>query len=78
MSSLIAVLLPEVNAPIEDRTALTGRLDIELRWSRDPAASAELPSIYTAIREQLGLKLEPQRVPGNVFVIESIQRPMAD
>ena len=78
MSSLIAVLLPEVNAPIEDRMMLTGRLDIELRWSRDPAASAELPSIYTAIREQLGLKLEPQRVPGNVFVIESVQRPLAD
>lgn len=78
MSSLIAVLLPEVNAPIEDRTALTGRLDIELRWSRDPAASAELPSIYTAIREQLGLKLEPQRVPGDVFVIDSMRRPMTD
>jgi uncharacterized protein (TIGR03435 family) len=78
MSSLIAVLLREVSAPIEDRTALTGRFDIELRWSRDPAASAELPSIYTAIREQLGLKLEPQRVPGDVFVIDSIRHPTAD
>ena len=78
MSSLIALLVPEVNAPIEDRTALTGRLDIELRWSRDPGASAELPSIYTAICEQLGLKLEPQRVPGNVFVIDSIRRPAGD
>jgi uncharacterized protein (TIGR03435 family) len=41
-------------------------------------APAELPSLFVALEEQLGLKLEPGRAPVDVAVIDSIQRPVED
>jgi len=61
-----------------DRSGLTGLFDIELeftppRSADDPAAAGV--SIFTALREQLGLRLEPARGPGEFLVIDSIERP---
>jgi uncharacterized protein (TIGR03435 family) len=64
-----------------DRTGLAGTFDFELRWtpenlrsvSPDPAADA--PSIFAALQEQLGLKLESQRGPVEFLVIDSVQQP---
>ena len=64
-----------------DATKLTGRFAIDLRFSI-PAQGAEpaggtpgAPEIFTALQEQLGLKLEPSRTEVNVLVIEHIERP---
>ena len=54
-----------------DRTGLEGRYDFELTWSEDV-------SIFTAVQEQLGLKLEAQRAPVEVVVIDSVERPTED
>ena len=66
-----------------DRTGLTGRYDYELKWTPagragGPAPAADdpdRPSIFTALQEQLGLKLEAQRAPVEVLVIDSAQLP---
>jgi uncharacterized protein (TIGR03435 family) len=62
-----------------DKTGLTARYDFELRWSSDntPANSpaAEYPSIFTAVQEQLGLKLEPSTAPLSILIIDSAEKP---
>jgi uncharacterized protein (TIGR03435 family) len=63
-----------------DRTGLTGLFDIELeftppRSADDPAASQAGVSIFTALREQLGLRLESARGQGEFLVIDRVERP---
>jgi uncharacterized protein (TIGR03435 family) len=60
-----------------DRTGLEGRFDIDLEWSPDQAAS-DKPSIFTAVQEQLGLKLEPTKGPVDVLVIDHVEKPTPD
>ena len=62
---------------IVDRTGLTGRFDYDLAWTPqrlDPDAS----SFFTAVREQLGLKLESTKAPVDVLVIDAAERPGPD
>ncbi len=66
-----------------DKTGLTGRYDLTLRWtpalSTTPILSGEpdtsAPSIFTAVQEQLGLKLEPTKGSVPVLVIERAEMP---
>jgi uncharacterized protein (TIGR03435 family) len=66
-----------------DRTGLTGRYDYELKWTPVGRAGGaapvendpDRPSIFTALQEQLGLKLEPQRAPIEVLVIDGAAMP---
>jgi uncharacterized protein (TIGR03435 family) len=81
-------LAPYVNRVIVDRTGLSARYDIDLNWTPDRLPQAAPPdaatadpnavSIFTAIQEQLGLKLEPARAPVEVLVIDRVQRPTPD
>lgn len=64
-----------------DQTKLSGIFDIDLTWAVEAGAndpSIELPSIFTAVQEQLGLKLEPTRAPVEVFVIDHAEKPTPD
>jgi uncharacterized protein (TIGR03435 family) len=66
--------------PIIDKTGLSGSYDFTLKWTRDqtPDASesqADNPSLFTALEEQLGLKLVPTKGPVEVVVIDRIERP---
>lgn len=63
---------------VENRTGLTGAFDIDLNWAPDSSADTSLPSLFTALQEQLGLKLESSRAPVEVLVIDSIARPTPD
>jgi uncharacterized protein (TIGR03435 family) len=61
---------------ILDRTGLTGEYDLTLKWaSVDDPREADGPSLFTAIQEQLGLKLESTRAPMEVVVVDHIERP---
>lgn len=65
---------------VVDRTGITGLYDIELeftppRAADDPAASQAGVSIFTALREQLGLRLESARGRGEFLVIDRVERP---
>jgi uncharacterized protein (TIGR03435 family) len=64
-----------------NQTGLTGRYDLSLRWTPDDAAALNSPSpdappdIFTAVQEQLGLKLESTKGPVPVLVIDSVEKP---
>ena len=62
---------------VVDKTGLTDLYDITLRWSPDDIGSsdASLPSLFSALQEQLGLKLEYDKHPIDVIVIDRIDRP---
>jgi uncharacterized protein (TIGR03435 family) len=66
---------------VVDRTGLIGIFDIDLKWAMegDPnASSTDGPSVFTAVQEQLGLKLAPARGPVPVVVIEHAAKPAPD
>ncbi len=62
-----------------DKTGMAGRYDFELRWAPENAAAdspeASAPSIFTALQEQLGLRLEPASAALSVLVIDAAERP---
>jgi len=58
-----------------DKTGLKGAYDWKLEWNPDPSPDSILPSLFTAVQEQLGLKLEAQKGPMQVLVIDSAERP---
>lgn len=81
LARVISALSMAVSRGVVDRTGLQGPFDVELEWSADVGASAansNVPSIFTALQEQLGLRLEPSRGPLDVLVIDSIERPTPD
>jgi uncharacterized protein (TIGR03435 family) len=63
---------------IVDKTGLTGRYDFTLRYTLQPGPNDDTPSIFTAVEEQLGLKLVPDTAPLDVVVIDHIERPTED
>lgn len=67
--------------PLVDQTGLTGRYDITLCYSPDEMHATDSnapPGLFTAIQEQLGLKLVPMKVPTDVFMIDHIEQPSAN
>jgi uncharacterized protein (TIGR03435 family) len=73
--------------PVLDKTGLEGRFFIQLEWALDavPRGGAPVPetsdsgaSLFTAVQEQLGLKLEPQRSEIEFLVVDSVQKPFED
>jgi uncharacterized protein (TIGR03435 family) len=89
-ANFVSALSGMIGRTIVDKTGLTGFYDIKLQWSPDsaPAANAAAPaapetqpvdsngpSIFTALQEQLGLKLESAKGPVAVIVIDSIEKP---
>jgi uncharacterized protein (TIGR03435 family) len=91
MKDLARLLGGRAGRPGLDRTGLDGVFDLELEWSsdlglaqgpRDSAGAAELTpdglSLFTALQEQLGLRLEPGRGPVDVTVIDRAEPPTPD
>ena len=71
---LAGVLAGPAGRPVADRTGIEGNYDIKLDFARDPVADTSRPSVFTALQEQLGLKLETQRVPVDSIVIDHVER----
>jgi uncharacterized protein (TIGR03435 family) len=74
----LAMCLSDVlSRKVVDKTGLIANYDIDLKWTPDdqqekPDAG---PTLFTALEEQLGLKLEPAKGPGDTLVIDHIERP---
>jgi bla regulator protein blaR1 len=84
MVRFVRILSQQLGRPIVDKTGLMGNYTFDLKWTPDQGApdvdsgvdtSGSAPSIFTAVQEQLGLKLEPTKAPVPTLVIDSIQRP---
>jgi uncharacterized protein (TIGR03435 family) len=83
--AVLASILPtQVGRTVQDRTGLTGLFDFDLEFSAEgrgltaTAVGGDTPSIFTALQEQLGLRLESARAPLEVFVIDRVERPTDD
>jgi len=76
---LAKVLAEQLGREVEDRTGLSGIFDFTLEWApdSDSANVTGRPSIFTAVREQLGLELLAHKGPVEVLVIDQIQRSPA-
>jgi uncharacterized protein (TIGR03435 family) len=64
--------------PVVDKTGLAGRYNFILKWTPDESntnAPDAAPGIFTAMQEQLGLKLEPAKGPADVLVIDHVEEP---
>ena len=64
-----------LDRPVLDETGLSGLFDFKLTWSDSLDADATAPSIFTAVREQLGLKLEAKKGQVGIYVIEKVEKP---
>ncbi len=75
-ADLASQLSRQLGSVVVDKTGLTGNYDFALNWTSDasqnPEASAS--SLFTALQEQLGLKLEPQKAPMEVLIIDHVER----
>ena len=61
--------------PVVDMSNLKGVYDMTLDWSPEAAPNPEKPSLFTAVTEQLGLKLEAQKAPVEILVIDHAEEP---
>jgi uncharacterized protein (TIGR03435 family) len=79
-SLALALTASNIGRQVIDKTGLTGKYSFTLQWTPDqqaetaPPADAA-PSIFTAIQEQLGLKLESAKAPIDALVIDHLERP---
>jgi uncharacterized protein (TIGR03435 family) len=81
--SFIALFLPlesDIGRPVADKTGGTGNYDFELHWSamgdsKDNGTNGSAPSIFTAIQEQMGLKLNSTKGPVWVVVVDHAEMP---
>lgn len=88
--SSLAVLARDAGRRVVNKTGLTGAFDWDLTWTpqsflqgpfnreRFPSIDSDGPSIFTAVQEQLGLKLESQKGEGEVLVIDRVEHPTED
>jgi uncharacterized protein (TIGR03435 family) len=67
-----------VERTVIDKTGLTGAYDLHLQWAPDLTAAPEsdtFPSIFIALQEQLGLKLQPNKGPVKTLFVDHLERP---
>lgn len=88
LGNIVPMLSRMLGRTVIDKTGVTGKFDIHLEWTPDPSQLQFLPpdapkpnfdpsgpSIFTALQEQLGLKLESQKGPVEILIIDHAERP---
>jgi bla regulator protein blaR1 len=93
MDMIARILTPYVGRPVIDKTGLTSYYDVTLKWTPNVGSASlappalppgtlpldpDAPNLFTAVQEQLGLKLENARAPLDVVVIDSVEHPTPD
>jgi uncharacterized protein (TIGR03435 family) len=77
---LVEELSRRLSRNVIDQTGLDGEYNFDLRWAPDGDGDSlpDGPSIFTALQEQLGLKLESSKAPVDVLVIDHVEKPSAN
>jgi uncharacterized protein (TIGR03435 family) len=75
---LVEILSGQLGELVVDRTGLSGEYDFTLEWEPNANDSAAGASLFTAVAEQLGLRLESGKRPMEAVVIDRIERPTED
>ena len=75
MGRLVEILSGLTNSLVIDDTGISGEYDFTLEWAPDQNTDAVGPSLFTALPEQLGLRLAPATKPVETIVIDHIERP---
>jgi uncharacterized protein (TIGR03435 family) len=79
MQTLALLLSRQTGDMVLDRTGLNGFYEVKLEWTPENSATETGPSLFTAVREQLGLQLENRKDPVNVYVVDSaLKSPVAN
>jgi uncharacterized protein (TIGR03435 family) len=91
MNSMVQALSQTMDRQIVDKTGLSGNYDFDLKWNPDQVATplsdpdgehaqplADAPTIFTALRDQLGLRLDSSKAPTEVLVIDQVETPEAN
>lgn len=68
----------QLDRPLIDKTGVVGLYDVKLQWTPEPTQgtpASDFPTLFTAVQEQLGLKLESGKGAIDMLVIDSVQRP---
>jgi uncharacterized protein (TIGR03435 family) len=78
LENLVSFLSSLLHRQVVDNTGLAGKYDMTLHWSSDEVTNAApdpTPSIFTALQEQLGLKLESTKGPVDTIVVDHVAMP---
>ena len=77
MEALTMAFSQLLGRPVVDRTGITGEVDARLTFAPDeaPTSDSTLPSIFTAVQEQLGLKLDSAKGPVDILVVDRAEKP---
>ncbi len=75
MATLARVLRARLGRVVYDRTGIPGFFNFQVNFAPDDNVSSDAPSIFTALQEQLGLKLETQKGPVEVILIDRAEKP---
>ena len=81
LSDLAGNLSFPLDRTVLNKTGLTGRYDFQLRWTADGASAGATdapPDLFTAIQEQLGLKLQAAKGPVTTLVVDHVEQPTAN
>lgn len=74
LKTVASLLSRPLGHPVIDKTGVTGTYKLNLSFAPTDATESPLPSIFTAVQEQLGLKLESQKVPATFLVIDHVEK----
>jgi uncharacterized protein (TIGR03435 family) len=72
MDILAGIAADDLGETVVDQTGIAGVYDLELRWTSDDTGDA--PSLFTALQDTLGLRLQPQKVPVEIVVVDHVER----
>jgi uncharacterized protein (TIGR03435 family) len=78
MADIAAGLRRQAGRPVEDHTGLKGNFDFQIEWAPEETPDSADPSLFTVLKEQLGLKLQPAKGITEILIVDQITNPSAN
>jgi len=75
MTDIAALMTRQAGRPVEDHTGLSGKYDFDVAWASQMSTDSSDPTLFTVLKERLGLKLQSEKGATEVIVIDRIEKP---